>query len=122
MKSEAMKIASGTGRLISDFAFAIVGNDPYVYEMKKANEGKCVFLKDNKCSIYQLRPLICICYPFELKFNKDTGHHNFDFTLECPEIYQGRSLSKTDFKKLFDTAQERLSRSPNASAWKSDLE
>jgi len=109
LKEEAKKIASYNGQLISDFSVAIAGKDPYVYEMKKSTEGKCLFLKDNRCSIYVLRPLICICFPFELKFSEDEGLHRFDFTLECPGINQGRFLTKTDFKRLFAAAKERLS-------------
>ena len=76
--------------------------------MKKSSEGKCVFLKDNRCSIYPSRPLICMFYPFELKFTENKQSHSFDFTVECPGINQGNVLTKTDFKRLFDAAQERL--------------
>ncbi len=76
--------------------------------MKKSDEGKCVFLKENRCSIYPLRPLICMFYPFELKFNENRKSHSFDFTFECPGINQGKLLSKADFKRLFEAAQERL--------------
>jgi len=108
LESEAEKIASYTCRLITDFSVQINDNDPYVYEMKKSSEGKCVFLKDNQCSIYPLRPLICVYYPFELKFNKDKGVYNFDFTVWCPGINHGKFLDKTVFKRLLGLAQERL--------------
>jgi len=108
LESEAEKIASHTCQLMTDFSVEINDNDPYVYEMKKSSEGKCVFLKDSQCSIYPLRPLICMCYPFELKFDEDKEMYNFDFTIECPGINQGKFLGKTDFKKLFGLAQERL--------------
>jgi len=109
LKSEAEKIASHTCQLITDFSVEINDNYPYIYEVKKSSKGKCVFLKDNQCSIYPLRPLICMCYPFELRFNEDKGLHNFDFTVECPGINQGKLLDKTDFKRLFALIQERLS-------------
>ena len=76
--------------------------------MKKSGEGKCVFLKDTHCSIYPLRPLICMFYPFELKFNENKESHSFDFTFECPGINQGKLLHKADFEKLFAAAQKRL--------------
>ncbi len=76
--------------------------------MKKTSEGKCVFLKENQCSIYPIRPLICMFYPFELKFDKDKEVHVFDFTLECPGINQGKVLCQKDFKKLFELAHEKL--------------
>ena len=110
LEPEARKIAVHTSKPMSDFLVTIGGKQPYSFEMKKSRQGKCVFLGDsNQCSIYPLRPLICICYPFELKFNKHKELYNFDFTVECPGINQGRLLGKTDFKKLFEVAQERLS-------------
>ncbi len=108
LKGEAERIAQETGRQIAEFCVEVDGKYPYVYEMKKSSEGKCVFLKDNQCSIYPLRTLVCMFYPFELKFNEDKEVYDFDFTVECPAINQGKPLSKADFKKLFDLAQERL--------------
>jgi len=108
LESEAEKIASDTCQLITDFSVEINDNNPYVYEMKKSSEGKCVFLKDKQCSIYALRPLVCVCYPFELKFNKGEGMYNFDFTVECPRINQGKFLDKTVFERLLRLARERL--------------
>ena len=45
--------------------------DSYSYEMKKNKKGKCFFLKENQCCIYEFRPIICRFYPFELKFDLD---------------------------------------------------
>ena len=108
LDAEAKKIVSATFMLVPDFSWEIKDKHPYVYEMKKTSEGKCVFLKDNQCSIYPLRPLICRFYPFELKFDEKKGLHNFDFTLECPRINQGKLIGEKDFKKLFELAQESL--------------
>ena len=110
LKAEAKKIASKTGQPINNFSAEVEEKQPYIYEMKKSGEGKCVFLKDNQCTIYPIRPLICMFYPFELKFNEDEEMHEFSFTLECPGINQGQPMDKADFKKLFDAAQERLHR------------
>jgi len=108
LESEAKMIASHTSRRIFDFSGEIKDKLPYAYEMKKTSEGKCVFLKNNQCSIYPLRPLICMFYPFELKFVEKKGLHNFDFTLECPGINQGKAFHEKDFKKLFKLAQKNL--------------
>jgi len=108
LEIEVAKISSQTSEQISDFSTEIKDKLPYSYEMKKTSEGKCVFLKDNQCCIYPLRPLICMFYPFELKFDKDQNLHVFDFTLECPGINQSKGLHERDFKKLFELAQERL--------------
>jgi Fe-S-cluster containining protein len=108
LESEANKIQAETTLPIQDFSKEITDKTPYGYEMKKSSEGKCVFLKGNQCSIYQLRPLICMFYPFELKFEKDKDQHVFGFTLECPGIDKGKTMTRKDFEKLFLLAQARL--------------
>ncbi len=108
LENEAAKIASQTSKQITDFSAETSDKLPYRYEMKKTSEGKCVFLKDNQCIIYPLRPLICVFYPFELKFDEDRNLHVFDFTVECPGINQSKGLGEKDFKKLFELAQEKL--------------
>lgn len=90
------------------FAVEVADKSPYSYEMKKTAEGKCVFLKNNQCSIYGLRPLICRFYPFQLTFDSDSEMHVFDFTYECPGISCGKSVSKKDFEALFLLARQRL--------------
>jgi Fe-S-cluster containining protein len=108
LEAEAKILASHTSRDVTDFSFQIADKLPFEYEMKKTSEGKCVFLKKSRCTIYQMRPLICRFYPFELKFDKYKQLHVFDFTLECPGIGQGKDFSIIDFENLFDLAQERL--------------
>ena len=76
--------------------------------MKKTAEGKCVHLKDNQCSIYPIRPLICRFYPFELKFDESKGLYSFAVTIECLAINEGEVFEEKDFKKLFRLAQESL--------------
>ena len=36
--------------------------------MMKRDKGRCVFLKDDKCSIHEIRPQICRDFPFFKKF------------------------------------------------------
>jgi Fe-S-cluster containining protein len=107
LETEAKKISAETSLPIQDFSKETMGT-PYGYEMKKTPEGKCVFLKDNQCSIYALRPRICMFYPFELKFKEDKGQHAFDFTLECQGINKGKLMTINGFEKLFVLAQEKL--------------
>ena len=109
LKKEAIRIACEIGSPILDFCLEIPDKSPYVYEMKKDDEGKCVFLKDKRCGIYGLRPLVCMFYPYELKFNPKTKQYSFDFTTECPAIGIGKSIGEKDFRKLFEAAQERHS-------------
>lgn len=108
LKCETKTISSETFLPTSVFAIEISDNVPYSYELKKNNEGKCFFLRDNKCSIYAVRPLICRFYPFELKFSVEKDKHVFSFTLECPGISQGKKMGQKDFEALFDLANKRL--------------
>ena len=106
--SETNAISKEAGLPTQSFTKQISDKAPYCYEMKKNKEGKCFFLKDNQCSIYLLRPLVCRFYPFELKFDKEKTQYVFCFTLECPEIGKGKKMTKKDFAELFLQAQESL--------------
>ncbi len=106
LESEAEAISAETGLAIERFATES-GTPPYIYRMEKP-EGKCFFLKNNQCIIYKSRPLICRFYPFELKFDADKQTHVFSFTLECPMVNRGKTLSRKDFEELFALAKERL--------------
>jgi Fe-S-cluster containining protein len=107
LESEAEEISEATGRAIEDFCNESNGTQPYIYEMKKV-EGDCIFLKDHKCTIYELRPLICRFYPFELKFDADKDTHIFTATPECPMIGQGKQITEKDFEALFSLAEQLL--------------
>jgi Fe-S-cluster containining protein len=109
LKTEAEQISATTLRLISDFAVKIKGKAPYSYEMRKtAEDGQCIFLENNHCSIYSLRPLICRFYPFELK-NSENQRYEFLFTAECPGINKGKMLNENYFRKLFRLARVKSS-------------
>ncbi|MGD6852190.1 MAG: YkgJ family cysteine cluster protein [Candidatus Bathyarchaeia archaeon] len=108
LEAEADAISAETCLPIEDFAVETSGNAPYVYEMKKPSDGKCFFLKNNRCTVYEHRPLICRFYPFELHFDADKDTHIFNYTLECPTINKGTALSRKDFEKLFLLAKQRL--------------
>jgi Fe-S-cluster containining protein len=81
----------------------IEDSEPYVYRMKKNADGKCMFLKDNTCTIYQMRPLICRFYPFELK-SDSRDEYVFAFTEECPSTGKGFELKRDYFERLFKNA------------------
>ena len=106
LPQEAQTIAKETSQPTQAFTTKTQNNQPYIYEMQKSPQGKCVFLKNNQCTIYAQRPLICHFYPFELK--TQNNQHIFDFTLECPAINQGKPTTKKHFDDLFKLAQQKL--------------
>ena len=110
LKSEVEQISQAIAKPAQEFADEIEDREPYVYEMKKtAEEGKCFFLSDSACAIYELRPLICRFYPFELTGSKDQ-EHVFLCTKECPGIGEGKLLEKEYFENLFRQACDKLLR------------
>ena len=55
----------------------------------KSKDDACVFLKDGKCSVYELRPAQCRTFPFwpELLVDEDTWQR--DVASFCPGVGQG---------------------------------
>ncbi len=82
--------------------------------MKKGKDGKCFFLKNNQCSIYKFRPLICRFYPFQLK-NLGNSRYSFSYTNNCPGIEKGPQHNIRFFESLFkiftNTMEENVSES-----------
>jgi Fe-S-cluster containining protein len=103
LKIEAKQISQHTGKSIEQFAESVAEFEPYCFRMKKTKDKKCVFLQGSLCTIYELRPLVCRFYPFELK-NAGDGRHIFDYTSECPAIGKGQRLGKSFFDELFLTS------------------
>ena len=98
--SEAHQISKETQLALDRFTEEVKGFEPYKYRMRKTKNGKCVFLEGNSCSIYNLRPLVCRFYPFQLK-NLNDNSYVFSCTYECPGVKKGSQLNKAFFKGLF---------------------
>ncbi len=106
LRNELEKIIQSTNQEMSEFAHKINNCLPYEFELNKTNK-KCIFLKENQCTIYEIRPMICRFYPFELSLSTN-NLHKFNFTKECPGIGIGKQKSEDYFKRLFRLARERL--------------
>lgn len=100
LKIEIDRISKKTLMDVDEFAEKIEGFEPYIYQMRKTEDGKCVFLKGNSCSIYQIRPLICRFYPFQLK-NIGNNRYAFAYTDECSGIGKGPQFERDFFEKFF---------------------
>lgn len=37
-----------------------------LFAFKQTAEGKCRYLKDNRCTVYKIRPLVCRAFPIEM--------------------------------------------------------
>ncbi len=101
LKAEALRIATHTNRKTKEIARETSGIAPYSYEMlKKPSSGMCIFLDNNKCTIYGQRPLVCRFYPFELTTD-ELGTFIFKETAECPAINSPESKAKKSLGAQF---------------------
>ena len=107
LKSDIDRISKETLLNYTEFAEKSTGTEPYIYELKKTKSGSCFFLKNNLCTIYEIRPLICRFYPFPLE-NLGNNKYTFSFTKKCPGIGKGSLLKKLFFQKLFNQMLEAM--------------
>ena len=77
LPNEVKEISKITNKKVSDFAdkvdFGKLHNDSALkalYQMKKQNQ-KCYFYRNNKCNIYDIRPIDCRIFPYDIKLEKD---------------------------------------------------
>jgi Fe-S-cluster containining protein len=106
-------VASISNKLLlrdKEFAEEISGFEPYIYEMKKTEFGKCFFLENNTCTIYEIRPLICRFYPFQLE-NLGNNMYSFSYTSKCMGIGKGSRQKRAFFKNLFSQATNAMEES-----------
>jgi Fe-S-cluster containining protein len=99
---EASAIASSTGLKVKEFSEQTEGAEPYTRQMRKVR-GTCVFVRDESCSIYQRRPLICRFFPFYLE-KREGDRFVFGVSEECPGVGQGPKLDRRFFYNLFRQA------------------
>jgi Fe-S-cluster containining protein len=68
----------------------------------KHQDGRCIFLKDDKCSIYSARPRLCQSYPYTFqKKGQGASIMITEFaTKMCPGIGKGNNVNPDKVKKL----------------------
>ncbi len=114
LETDVQQIAAHSRQPVNLFAAKTDGKEPYIYEMHKSTEtGKCIFLQNNQCTVYEARPLICRFYPFELT-TAENGEPCFRVTFECPGVASpdtpkrgGKTLGESHFRSLLRLAYDR---------------
>lgn len=105
LPSEAYQISQVKNCMVQDFAESTVDSEVYALKMKK-KKGRCIFLNNNTCEIYDIRPLVCHFYPVSLK--KENLNYTFNIADECPNIGKGKLLDRSFYLSLLKLAQTRL--------------
>jgi len=83
-----------------EFVESIGGREPFVAEMKKI-DGRCFFLSDDGCSVYDRRALLCRMYPFWVERSDDLLIIRADNV--CPGT-SGKPLSEAFYSGLLRRA------------------
>jgi Fe-S-cluster containining protein len=69
--------------------------DNFVLVLSQKNDD-CMFLKDNRCSIYRARPLVCKPFPFEYSIEK-RGEIEFSINMEARVFCKGLGKGSRSF-------------------------
>ncbi len=72
---------------------------------KKSFNGKCIFLKNNRCTVYESRPSQCRTWPFWNE-NMNVKIWDNDISVNCPGIGKGKKINYTKIKKFLEDEEE----------------
>ena len=83
---------------------------------KKSFNGNCIFLKNNRCTVYKGRPSQCRSWPFWNE-NMNIKVWNEDISINCPGIGKGKRIKsdkidkflKEDYKNEKSILESRIS-------------
>ena len=71
----------------------------FVYFLKSVGEDNaCVFLKDNRCSVQEVKPLACKLYPFMVD-PKESGNFRYLYSRERTHHFRGPSIETRSWMK-----------------------
>lgn len=65
-----------------------------LYQMKRQNNSNdCYFYKDNECKIYNIRPIDCRIFPYDIKLEKDGNYYLVYYKSDMCAIKEENNLS-----------------------------
>jgi len=107
LQDEIEKLARVTGRKEDEFSEPT--NDEQLYpRMMKKRGGKCFFLRDDLCLVYDNRPLTCAFYPFFLT-QASANSMKICLTPEaCPGLGKGEVIQRDYYARLLQLALQKM--------------
>lgn len=83
LPKEAETISKSTNISVEEFANRINFSKMYddaslkeLYQMRRQeNNNKCYFYKNNQCTIYEIRPIDCRIFPYDIKLENDGNYY-----------------------------------------------
>ncbi len=100
---EASKIANVLNISESEFleTYVDVLPDAQTLNLKSLSNGDCIFLKDEKCQVYEARPMQCRTFPFWPE-NLKSLYRWKHVAKECPGIGKGKLFSAKEIENILD--------------------
>ncbi len=95
-------MATELGLSTSQFTRNYCNKEDGIYHLKDGEDGKCLFLEDNKCGVYQGRPTQCRTWPFWPEAMNAKVWDNEVATF-CPGIGKGKLWNKNEIQEILDT-------------------
>ena len=101
---DAERLARYLGLRLSDFLIQYTTESAEEDRILKRNEGGCIFLEGNLCSVYEARPQTCELFPHLVKGNGSLVSrmwHMPDRAVYCPIVFNTLEewKAETGFKK-----------------------
>lgn len=93
-RSELLRIADYLGMTLADLRTRYLTTDPEISRYT-TRELPCPFLKDNLCSIYDVRPSVCSGYPHLHRNFRSRLWQTMDNAATCPIVYNVLERLKT---------------------------
>lgn len=88
---------------INNFDSADLTDENGVFQLKRAENGFCKFLNENKqCTIYENRPLECRLYPWIMRFDGNGVSLELHDGCEQKDRVNPFNITDIDFWKKFD--------------------
>lgn len=76
------------------------------FQLKSHQNGDCIFLVENRCTIYPARPLQCRTFPFWPE-NLKSNHRWKTTAALCPGINQGRLYPEEEIESIVDLMRKK---------------
>ena len=100
-EQEASRIATCLGIDEGEFLerYAELASDGHTLQLRSHDNGECIFLDDNRCTVYPARPVQCATFPFWPENVKSA--YRWKITAKsCPGIDQGRHYSADEIEGI----------------------
>ena len=101
-KDDRKQMANLLGLTISAFTRKYCQKSDGYYHLKSPKDSPdCIFLDNNKCSVYEARPMQCRTWPFWPDV-LDAKTWKKDVAAFCPGVGKGRLFKREEIEKIAD--------------------